>query len=139
HGACTGRRFTKRHARALRMHACGLDRSDAAPNQRRIDPRALRASLSAEKARAMMSSSHQAPSTTRPRRGVPVKRYALTHHSTPVLSRGLDAMASQDRVTTSGLLAYLAEFDARKLYRPAACSSMFAYCASRLGLSEDSA
>ena len=68
-----------------------------------------------------------------------MKRYSLTHLSNPVLRRGLDAMAAQDRVTTSALLAYLAEFDARKLYRPAACSSMFAYCVSRLGLSEDSA
>src|SRR5437667_12526416 len=59
-------RFAKTCARAPR----GLERSAAATNRWRDDRWALRASLSAEKARAMMGSSHRAPSTTRPRRGV---------------------------------------------------------------------
>ena len=35
------------------------------------------------------------------------------------------------------LLADIAEFDARKLYRPAGYSSMFAYCVGSLHRSED--
>lgn len=38
--------------------------------------------------------------------------------------------------TTARLVAHLAEFDARRLYLPAGCSSLFAYCCKVLGLSE---
>src|SRR5262245_51349836 len=40
---------------------------------------------------------------------------------------------------TAGVLAHLAEVDARKLYLPKACSSMHMYCIRVLGLSESAA
>jgi hypothetical protein len=55
------------------------------------------------------------------------------------LSRELAASAAQDRTSTATLLAHLAEFDARRLYLPAAYPSMHAYCVHELHLSEDSA
>jgi 5-methylcytosine-specific restriction endonuclease McrA len=45
-------------------------------------------------------------------------------------------LASFARATTARLLAHLAEFDARGLYRPAGFSSLFAYCTDVLRLSE---
>src|SRR5439155_17530806 len=84
HGPGAGHRFTKTRARALRTRPRGLERSAAATNRWRDDRWALRASLSAEKARAMMGSSHRAPSTTRPVEELNVKRYSLTHLSNPV-------------------------------------------------------
>jgi 5-methylcytosine-specific restriction endonuclease McrA len=47
--------------------------------------------------------------------------------------------ASRDRLSTASLLARIAEFDARKHYRPAAYPSMFAYCVGQLHFSEDAA
>ncbi len=65
--------------------------------------------------------------------------YSLSHLSDPVLLRDLAALVSQDCVTTASILAHLAEVDARRLYRPAAYPSMFAWCVGELGLSEDAA
>src|SRR5438105_3198328 len=65
--------------------------------------------------------------------------YVLTHLSDPALLRGLADLTGQDRTTTASLLAHLAEVDARKLYLPAACPSMFDYCIHELGHSEDEA
>src|SRR5437763_6316832 len=65
--------------------------------------------------------------------------YELTHLSDPALLRGLADLTGQDRTTTASLLAHLAEVDARKLYLPAACPSMFDYCLRELHLSEGSA
>ena len=65
--------------------------------------------------------------------------YELTHLSDPALLRGLADLTGQDRTTTASLLAHLAEVDARKLYLPAACPSMFHYCVRELHLSEDEA
>jgi 5-methylcytosine-specific restriction endonuclease McrA len=68
-----------------------------------------------------------------------MRTYALSHVSDPELRRGLASLVSQDRVTTAMLLAHIAEFDARRLYLPAAYPSMFAYCVHELHLSEDAA
>ncbi len=65
--------------------------------------------------------------------------YSLSQLSDPVLLRDLAALVSQDRVTTASILAHLAEVDARRLYRPAAYPSMFAWCVGELKLSEDAA
>jgi 5-methylcytosine-specific restriction endonuclease McrA len=66
-----------------------------------------------------------------------MKCYALTHLADATLLRDLAALISQDRATTAALLAHIAEVDARKLYLPAACSSMFTYCVRELHMSED--
>ncbi len=65
--------------------------------------------------------------------------YSLSHLSDRDLLRGLTALVSRDRSNTALLLAHIAEVDARKLYLPAAYSSMFEYCVRELGLSEDAA
>src|SRR5437867_3603142 len=79
------------------------------------------------------------PSVSRPRRGVPVNPYALSHLSDGALLRGLSALVARERTTTATLLAHLAEVDARRLYLPAAYPSMYAYCVQELRLSEDAA
>src|SRR5437016_5021119 len=63
--------------------------------------------------------------------------YTLTHLSDGVLLRDLAELVARDRAVTAALLAHIAEVDARKLYVPAACPSMFVYCVRVLHLSED--
>src|SRR3989442_9651968 len=63
--------------------------------------------------------------------------YSLSHLSDEALRRGLSGAVAQERGATAELLAHIAEFDARKLYLPAAYPSMFAYCVGELHLSED--
>jgi 5-methylcytosine-specific restriction endonuclease McrA len=65
--------------------------------------------------------------------------FSLSQLSDGVLKQGLLARVAQERSATAELLAYIAEFDARKLYAPAGYSSMHAYCVGELGLSEDAA
>ena len=65
--------------------------------------------------------------------------YGLSHLSNGTLLRDLQALVTRDRAITAALLAHLAEADARKLYLPAGCASMFAYCVQELRLSEDAA
>src|SRR5262245_42802817 len=65
--------------------------------------------------------------------------YSLSHLSDGALLSGLSSLAARDRVTTAELLAHLAEVDMRKLYRPAAYSSMVDYCVGDLKMSEDAA
>jgi hypothetical protein len=65
--------------------------------------------------------------------------YALTDVSDETLLAELAALVATDRRTTAALLAHLAEVEARGLYLPAACSSMFSYCTRVLHLSEDAA
>src|SRR5574342_738218 len=81
----------------------------------------------------------RSPLDTRPRRGVPMHRYALGHLSDDALLHGLATLVARDRATTAELLAHVAEVDARKLYVPAGYPSMFAYCTAELHLSEDAA
>jgi hypothetical protein len=68
-----------------------------------------------------------------------VNKYSLSHLSDARLLCGLKDLVARDRITTAELLAHIAEVDARKLYLPAACPSMYAYCVQELHLSEDAA
>jgi len=65
--------------------------------------------------------------------------YAWTQRLDHVVKRDLLAVAARDRETTAELLAGMAEFDARQLYRPEGYASMYAWCLGTLNLSEDSA
>ncbi len=60
----------------------------------------------------------------------------LTHLSDEDLLDQLKKLLHQVNRSTAQLLLHLGEVDARKLYAAAACSSMFTYCVTRLGLSE---
>src|SRR5262245_35613218 len=66
-------------------------------------------------------------------------RRNLTHLSDDVLSRELSEHVARERRSTATVLAYIAEFDARRLYVPAGYASMHAYCVEGLHLSDDSA
>ena len=68
-----------------------------------------------------------------------MRAYSLSHVSDPELLKGLSSLVAQDRATTATLLAHIAEFDARRLYLPAAYPSTYAYCVQELHLSEASA
>jgi hypothetical protein len=63
--------------------------------------------------------------------------YRFGHLGDGALARELATRASSDRVQLAELLACLAEFDARRLYRPAGYPSMFAYCVGALGMTDD--
>ena len=65
--------------------------------------------------------------------------YSLSHVPDAALARDLAAAAARDRAATANLLAHIAEFDARKLYVPAAHPSMYSYCVHELRLSEEAA
>jgi len=60
----------------------------------------------------------------------------LTHLSDEDLLDQLKKLLKQVNRSTAQLLLHLGEVDARRLYAAAACSSMFTYCVTRLGLSE---
>src|SRR5580765_1596157 len=66
-----------------------------------------------------------------------MKRYLLTHLSDDLLRRELSTVAAKEKEATAELISHIAEFDARKLYLPAAYPNMFAYCTGELALSED--
>ena len=51
----------------------------------------------------------------------------------------LRELLREERRLTAAVLAHLGEVEARKLYLPAACSSMHVYCTRLLGMSEDQA
>jgi len=65
--------------------------------------------------------------------------FSLSHLSDEALCRDLHAAVSVETAGTAMVVAHIAEFDARKLYLPAAYPSMFAYCVGELRLSEDAA
>ncbi|MBZ0235508.1 MAG: hypothetical protein K8M05_24475 [Deltaproteobacteria bacterium] len=66
-----------------------------------------------------------------------VRAFTFDQVSDDTLLGELAALVARDRETTVALLAYLAEVDERKLYLPAACSSMHAYCVSVLHFAEE--
>ncbi len=66
-----------------------------------------------------------------------VNFWSLTHLADHDLTRDLATSVSKDRHTTALLLAQIAEFDARRLYASAACSSMFEFCVREHRMSED--
>jgi len=68
-----------------------------------------------------------------------VTNRSFAHLSDGTLLRDLAAHVARHRTSTATLIAYLAEVDARKLYRPAGYPSMRAFCVEQLGMSEDSA
>ena len=51
----------------------------------------------------------------------------------------LAELLREERRLTAAVLLHLGEVEARQLYLPAACSSMFVYCTRVLGMSEDQA
>jgi 5-methylcytosine-specific restriction endonuclease McrA len=65
--------------------------------------------------------------------------YVLCSLSDEALLRGAGVLAARERGSLAGLLAYIAEIDERRLYLPAACPSMHAWCVRELHLSEDAA
>ncbi len=65
--------------------------------------------------------------------------YTLSHLEDHDVQKGLLAAVPIERIATAAVLAHIAEFDARQLYRDQACSSMFVYCVRELGYSEDGA
>src|SRR6188768_2058331 len=55
------------------------------------------------------------------------------------LLSGLHGLLRACRQTTAQIIAHLGEVEARRLHLLAGHGSMFAYCVSRLGMSEDEA
>jgi len=78
----------------------------------------------------------QAPSIRLAPVEVAMKRSA-PHLSDQVLTRCLVTAIVQESNATAMVLDHIAEFDARRLYRAAGYSSMFAYCVEKLHCSED--
>ena len=68
-----------------------------------------------------------------------MRTYTLSHVGDSQLRHDLASLVARDRATTALLLAHIAEFDARRLYLPAAYPSMHAYCVHESKLSEDAA
>ena len=66
-----------------------------------------------------------------------MREYTLTHLSDATVVHNLAALVARDQTSTAMLLAYIAEIDVRKLYAPAGCPSLFAYCTEELHMSED--
>src|SRR5262245_24991879 len=79
-----------------------------------------------------------APSTPAPVEAFSVKRKA-PYLSDEALVSGLHELLTRGWTNTAEQLDHIAEVDSRKLYRPRAYPSMFAYCVEELHLSEDSA
>ena len=68
-----------------------------------------------------------------------MRAFTLRHVPDATLLADLAALVATDRHTTAALLAHLAEVEHRRLFLPAACSSMFVYATQVLGFSEDAA
>ncbi|HEY8142900.1 MAG TPA: hypothetical protein VIG06_09515, partial [Kofleriaceae bacterium] len=51
----------------------------------------------------------------------------------------LEELLREERRLTAAVLVHLGEVETRRLYLPAACSSMHVYCVRVLGMSEDQA
>ena len=64
---------------------------------------------------------------------------SLSRMSDAELVGRLKELLREERRLTAAVLAHLGEVEARRLYLPAACSSMYAYCTRVLGMSEDQA
>jgi len=71
--------------------------------------------------------------------------WQVMHGEIPSTLSDLDVVARlvqllrEERRLTAAVLAHLGEVEARRLYLPAACSSMHVYCVRVLGMSEDQA
>lgn len=65
--------------------------------------------------------------------------HSLSNLSDRALEHDLHAAVSRESTSTAALLGFLGEFQARRLFVPAAFASMHEYCVQVLHLSEDSA
>ena len=65
--------------------------------------------------------------------------YSLSHLSDQELLRDLDARVGRVRTEIAGLIACIAEVDARRLFLPAGDDSMFAYCIRRYRFTRETA
>ena len=68
-----------------------------------------------------------------------MKFYSLTHLNDGALRQGLRAAVGDESTTTAKVVAFVAEFDARRLYREDAYPSMRCYCVEALNVSDDAA
>ncbi len=68
-----------------------------------------------------------------------MERVSLERMSDREVVERLEQLLRQERRLTAAVLVHLGEVEARRLYLPAACSSMFGYCTRVLGMSEDQA
>ena len=68
-----------------------------------------------------------------------MKRYSLTHVADGVVERGLTTFDAQNKTSLAALLAHLAEFEARRLFRPTEYPSLRLYCMRRLHWCEQAA
>ena len=64
---------------------------------------------------------------------------AISRMSDGELVARLGELWREERRLTAAVLAHLGEVEARRLYLPAACSSMHSYCTRVLGMSDDQA
>src|SRR6187399_2430412 len=65
--------------------------------------------------------------------------WVLDHLSNRQLLDSLGAALRTQRQALAELIEHLGEVEERRLHLEAACGSMFEYCVSRLGMSEDEA
>jgi len=63
----------------------------------------------------------------------------ITHLADHALLQSFEQLLTQDRGRNAELIAHIGEIDARRLYLPAGCSSMFDYCVRVWHMSEESA
>ncbi len=68
-----------------------------------------------------------------------MRSYRVSHDATQQIRRGLFVFSKRSNRDCAMMLAYMGEFDERKLYRPGAYSSMHQFCVGAMGMSEDSA
>ena len=66
-----------------------------------------------------------------------MKSYSLKHLQDDAICRGIFTAEATTNEATADFLAFIAEHDARKLYLPAAYSSMLSFCVEGLKLSDD--
>src|SRR5215471_378594 len=81
-------------------------------------------------------------SSPRPRHPPPsrcVMKRTAPYLSNHALGRELTAAIAREDISTAVVLDHIAEYDERKLYRPAGYPSMFAYCVESLHRSEEAA
>ncbi|MGC4064959.1 MAG: hypothetical protein QM784_10015 [Polyangiaceae bacterium] len=77
------------------------------------------------------------PATTMSELSVVSSLSAVQEVSDSTLAELVQQLNQKKHLVDAELLLYLSEFDFRKLYREAACSSFFEYLTTRLGYSED--
>jgi len=68
-----------------------------------------------------------------------MKSFSLLSVVDHLMPRGLAEAVANESLGTADVLAWIAEFDARKLYLPAAYPTMYDYCLRELRMSEDRA